>query len=123
MLSFAAVLTKSDRFKIMVDLHSVGEMLKCVSNITMAIKKIFLALKVALVSFVYFWHFCHSLGMHEECDSITGLLEENVNIYKCSLRNYSNFKSTHKSKKCNSTRGLSFRFITLKSEGNPALGR
>lgn len=39
MLSFAAVLTKSDRFKIMVDLHSVGEMLKCVSNITMAIKK------------------------------------------------------------------------------------
>ena len=39
MLSFAAVLTKSDGFKIMVDLHSVGEMLKCVSNITMAIKK------------------------------------------------------------------------------------
>lgn len=114
MLSFAAVLTKSDRFKIMVDLHSVGEMLKCVSNITMAIKKIFLALKVALVSFVYFWHFCHSLGMHEECDSITGLLEENVNIYKCSLRNYSNFKSTHKYKTVT---------LTLKSEGNPALRR
>ena len=44
-LSFAAVFTKSDRFKIMVDFHSLGEILKCVTNNTMA-KKISSALKV-----------------------------------------------------------------------------